>query len=285
MENSSLQKFSLIIATIHRESELNRFLKHLRSQNYPNLEVLIVDQNADDRVQRVISQYPDLSILRLTSKPGVSRARNVGLKHATGDIIGFPDDDCCYKLPVLAQVNQYFNQHPRVAAVTGRSITEEAGQKIWKWDTDPGRITKDNIWLRLNSNSLFIRKNLAEPVPEFNEILGVGAGTPFGAAEEVDFVLKLIERGLDVEFEPELIVWHPDSFPDPGDEAIRKTHSYAGGDGYVIREYQYSIGFILVFLFKPFANTIRNLLTGNLFRARFMWAMFTGRIKGLIEHG
>lgn len=285
MENSSLQKFSLIIATIHRESELNRFLQHLRSQNYPNLEVLIVDQNPDDRVQRVISQFPDLPITRLTSKPGASRARNVGLKHATGDIIGFPDDDCCYKFPVLNQVNQYFHQHPQVAAVTGRSITEDAGQKIWKWDKHPGRITKNNIWLRLNANSLFIRKNLAEPVPEFNEILGVGAGTPFGAAEEVDFVLKLIERGLDVEFEPELIVWHPDSFPDPGEEAIRKTYSYAGGDGYVLREHQYSIGFILVYLIKPFANTIRNLLTGKMFRARFMWAMFTGRIKGLIEHG
>jgi glycosyltransferase involved in cell wall biosynthesis len=285
MENTCLYKFSLIIPTIRREFELDRCLHHLRSQKYSNLEVLIVDQNTDDRVERVIGQFPDLPITRFTSMPGVSRARNVGLKHATGDIIGFPDDDCCYKLPVIAQVNRYFNQHPGVTAVTGRSISNEPGQKIWKWDKNPGRITKTNIWLRMNSNSLFIRKQLSEPVPEFNELLGVGAGTPFGAAEEVDLVLKLIERDLDVEFDPELIVWHPDYFPDPGEAALRKTFSYAGGDGYVVREHHYSIGFILYFLFKPFANTIRNLLTGKMFQAKFMWAMFTGRIKGLIEHG
>ena len=87
--------FSLIIATINRSEELGLLLSSLKNQTYKNFQVIIVDQNLDNRIVSIISDYKDfLKIVHIkTNKKGVSNARNAGIELAEGDIITFPDDD------------------------------------------------------------------------------------------------------------------------------------------------------------------------------------------------
>src|SRR5579864_3540599 len=90
-------KFSLILATVGRLDEVARFLQHLGRQTYRDFELIIVDQNSDDVLERLIRQYQGcFPVLHLRSEPGLSRARNVGLQHFSGDVVAFPDDDCWY---------------------------------------------------------------------------------------------------------------------------------------------------------------------------------------------
>src|SRR5271167_276402 len=89
MGSSAALKFSLILATVGRTSELRPFLEHLQEQSHKNFELIVVDQNADGRLLPLIepckSRFP---VIHCRSAIGLSRARNVGLTLVSGDIIG-----------------------------------------------------------------------------------------------------------------------------------------------------------------------------------------------------
>src|SRR5271163_3547497 len=103
---------SLIIATVGRVEELDCMLASVAAQRFENVEVIIVDQNSDDRVNRVLKRWSaSLSCSQVRSTRGLSRARNLGLQLASGDIVGFPDDDCWYPEDLLLRVREWFDQH------------------------------------------------------------------------------------------------------------------------------------------------------------------------------
>lgn len=57
---------------------------------------------------------------------GVSAARNAGLDCITGDIVGFPDDDCHYADDTLANVVAAFRDTPGLSGIVGRCVTPQA---------------------------------------------------------------------------------------------------------------------------------------------------------------
>lgn len=275
-------RISLVLATKGRDTELIKFLDHLQAQTYANYELIIVDQNTDDRVMNIVDEKKHLNILYFKSDPGLSKARNIGLKHISGEIIGFPDDDCWYDKDILKKVNEFFGAHPEFEALTGK-CTGETGGNLWKWDKKSGKIDKINVWKRANSNSMFARFETIEKGISFNEKLGVGSGTPWGSGEEIDFILQVLARGGQVFYDPSFIVFHEDTFPRGDELAIQKAYSYACGMGYVLRINDYSIVIKLEYLARPFLNTIYSVLRGDIYRTRFKWAMFRGRVKGILS--
>jgi Glycosyltransferases, probably involved in cell wall biogenesis len=91
-------KFSLIMATYGRSNEIENFLISLKNQTYKNFELIVIDQNDDDKAYKIIKKFQnDINIIYLkVSFKGLSKARNYGLNYASGQIIAFPDDDCEY---------------------------------------------------------------------------------------------------------------------------------------------------------------------------------------------
>ena len=91
-------RFSLIMGTYGRGEVICGFLESLKNQNYDNFELIVVDQNPDDQVEKICRGYSSHFEIKYleTDKPGLSHARNIGLKHISGDIVTFPDDDCEY---------------------------------------------------------------------------------------------------------------------------------------------------------------------------------------------
>src|SRR5450756_1841604 len=118
-------RFSLIVATLQRTTELRRLFASLERQAYRDFEVIVVDQNPDDRLLPIIGAFAaKLTIRRLTCAPGLWRARNVGLREAKGDIVSFPDDDCWYDGGLLAIVNQRLTDHPEWDGVLGDAVDQ-----------------------------------------------------------------------------------------------------------------------------------------------------------------
>ena len=102
-------RFSLVVATLGRTTELQKLLKSLDQQTHRDFEIIVVDQNTDDRLLPVLSTFENrMEVRRLISVPGLSRARNVGLGTITGNVVCFPDDDCWYPSDLLARLNQLF---------------------------------------------------------------------------------------------------------------------------------------------------------------------------------
>jgi glycosyltransferase involved in cell wall biosynthesis len=110
---SSMPRFSLIVATRDRTSELSRFIASLRSNSLQDFELIVVDQNDDDRLGSILADALPFDQLRVIRCPiGVSRARNAGLDAARGEILAFPDDDCWYPNDILQSVSTWFESHP-----------------------------------------------------------------------------------------------------------------------------------------------------------------------------
>ena len=71
---------SLVVATVNRVKELGRLFGSLEKQSNSSFEVVLVDQNHDDRLASLIANYASsFPIHHLRSAPGLSKSRNVGL--------------------------------------------------------------------------------------------------------------------------------------------------------------------------------------------------------------
>lgn len=97
-------RISLVLATVGRTDELSVALDSIALQSEHPAEVIVVDQNGDDRLVPIVQRAREqgLVIHHLHSQPpALSRARNVGLNAAVGDVVAFPDDDCWYEPTTL----------------------------------------------------------------------------------------------------------------------------------------------------------------------------------------
>lgn len=230
------KKISLIMATINRKIEVEKMLISLEKQTYKNFEVIIIDQNKENFLEDVIKNFLCLDIKHIRiNKKGLSLARNIGLKCISGEIVGFPDDDCQYKDETLEEVNKFFYEHNTIEAVTGtiiRDINQKKGDEIVFVD-------KYSIWKKGISYTMFFRKNVVDKIGEFDEVLGVGSGTPFGSGEETDYMLRIIERKIPFCNTNKILVYHPDEKWD-SDTIHKKVYSYAKGRIYVLKKHNYS---------------------------------------------
>jgi hypothetical protein len=182
----------------------------------------------------------------------------------------------------IEQVIACLHDRPERSGIAGRTLAQAALRPLWRWDSQAGPITRRNIWRRVNSNSIFLRRSVFNGGLRFDERLGVGAGTPWGSAEEVDLVASALRAGHLMEFVPNLIVFHSNEFPNFGDAEIEKAYRYACGMGYVLAKHTFPADLIILEILRPLASAVRAALAGENYKARFMAAIARGRLRGLM---
>ena len=280
-------KISLILATWNRTEEVHRLLESLARQTYRNFEVVMVDQNSDDRLADLVATYRSrFELARVKAPPrGHAAANNVGLPFVTGDIIGFLDDDCWYPRETLSSLVANFLGRPGFGAITGREASSEQEVTNARFDLEAGEVTLWNIWRRHISFTMFFRSAELGDL-RFNESLGTGAGTRWGAGEETDYLLRFMEMGHRVYYDPDLVVCHPDWGLGPFTPAYyRKARSYGMGMGRLLRTYRFPAPIILKYLVRPLGGMVLYAVTGRFQRARYYFAMLCGRLGGWILSG
>ena len=278
-------KFSLVLATRGRVLELHRFLDALERQTYRDFELLVVDQNPDDRLVRILTcPQTRFRISHLRSKPGLSRARNLGLQFAHGDIVAFPDDDCWYSPDLLERVHDSFRGHPDADGLTGRCIDSTGRNSQGKWDKTPGWITPFNLFKRCNSNTMFLRHLVIERVGNFDETLGVGAQTPWGAGEETDYILRALTTGLIVFYSPAIQVYHDHRSQWLDRTQLARSLAYSRGFGRVLRKHRYSLWFVAYQVSRPLGGIFLALIRGRLAQVRYHALASIGRLQGWAAH-
>jgi glycosyltransferase involved in cell wall biosynthesis len=268
--------FSLVVATVGRTDEVRRLFESLCSQTYTDFETIIVDQNTDGRLDQLIQRYQRKLILRYLSaeKRGHAHANNVGLDYVTGDVIGFPDDDCWYPTNLLENVAQILSQHPEFDGVSGREITG-------KWHRKAGPVGRLDLWRRHISFTLFYRRSLIEGLT-FDESLGIGAGTKWGSGEETDFLIRAMQRGA-IFYDPSLRVGHPAWAAAPYSEEIRrKARSYGVGMGHLLKMHGYPLHFAAWQCCRPLVGAMLSAARGRFAQSRYHLAILAGRAEGWV---
>lgn len=278
-------RFSLIVATLNRSDELGRLLESLNRQDYRDFEVIVIDQNSDDRLVPILRPFENrLEIRRLVSAPGLSRARNLGLRGITGEVVGFPDDDCSYPEDVLTRVNQALTDNPRWQGVIGDSV-DISGQPTLPWRDRKGKLTLPMCWRRAVTYAFFLRSSVIKAIGGFDEKLGPGAGVPWISGEDNDLLLRGLKADYYVEYDPGLHIHHPKMFPAFDQSGWAKRRGYALGDGYLLRKHPMPLWWDLLFFSVPVCRALLAAVRLKRNETYFHWLTFSGRWKGFISAG
>jgi GT2 family glycosyltransferase len=268
-----LPSFDLVVATVGRVGELARLLASVEAQSLPRVRVVVVDQNEDNRLTKVLDGR-DLDLLHVRSEPGLSRARNAALDHLDADVVAFPDDDCVYPPGLLQRVAERLAVDPGLDGLTGRA-EGSSGASSASWKADPAVLTDDNLWNRAISYTIFLRRTVVERVGAFDERLGLGSPEPWASGEEIDYLVRAIRGGARIEYDPSLVVSH-DVRPDDDRIGARDGATV----GYLLRKHGYSKTSVARMLVRPLGGIVVSLAGLDTVRASYHAATLRGRIRG-----
>jgi len=153
---------------------LEQTIDSVLSQNYSNLEYIVIDGGSTDGTVTIIKKY-EKYLTYWESQPdrGQSHAINKGVKRATGEIINWLNSDDYYEPDALKIVNEAF-QNTSINCFTGRSnIFNERGIiKISKGaDIYQNNLAKTIGWARIDQPETFFRKEVWDNVGMLNEHL------------------------------------------------------------------------------------------------------------------
>src|SRR5664279_1181756 len=269
---------SLIVCSVDRVSELAKLLASLERQTSHDFEVILVDQNRDERLLSVLRAHPALSIRHLRSERGLSRSRNVGLRFACGDIIAIPDDDCWYPETLVASVVAWFGAHPDFHGLS--TIKKDAdGKPVGpKWPRSAREIVLANVFECAISSTIFLRRSVVESVGDFNQAIGVGARSAYQAGEETDYLLRALKAGFRLWYEPALTVHHP---PLNSIDRLRSTsYPFALGAGYVLRIHGFSLWYFLRVLARSLGGALVSCMKVDFENARIYLIRAAGQFRG-----
>ncbi|HJV52175.1 MAG TPA: glycosyltransferase family A protein [Noviherbaspirillum sp.] len=277
----SAPDISLVLATVGRTEELDRMFASLAAQTFRAFEVIVVDQNADERLLPHLerARRNGLSIRHLRqARPNLAAARNAGIGAATGRWVGFPDDDCWYAPDLLQRVMNRFCREDGPAGVVVRWVEQEeqpmfAVNLTWERSCAFRDIPVSSI-------TLFCSRTLCNDIGGFDSRLGVGQW--FGAGEETDFVLRALRAGALFTYEPQAEVHHAVSpeVRDATPQARLAIRCRARGTGALYAKHSLPLWVIARGLIAP---VLRPLLKGAFGTDLALGcAVVLGRLDGLI---
>ena len=199
-----LPKVSVVVCTYNGSRTLQGCLESLRALDYPDYEVIIVDDGSTDGVCDIAARYPVFRYFRQKNR-GLSVARNVGAQLAAGTIVAYTDDDCVVDEHWLRYLVQAMEDQ-QVEGIGGPNITPESDGWTAKCvAASPG-----------NPSHVMIDDHRAEHIPGCNMafkrdiLLGIGGfdGQYRVAGDDVDFCWRLQDAGYKIGYAPGAMVWH-----------------------------------------------------------------------------
>ena len=270
---------TIIVPTVNRNNEFTRFINSLLIQTteLSQIELIIVDQNKDDRISKIINSLNCLKIIHLrVGKIGLSYAKNQALSKINGLFCCYLDDDCWLDKNALKFL---FSQLKLINPFEGllmKAVTPEGKFLV------PGKLRDGFILNEKNLLEAFYAPQIAQVYPTivvknlqgFNENLGIG--TQFGSAEDTDLLVRALKCNIRFKYIEKVIIFHPEF--DNRSSAFRKRYQYGLGFGALCRIHNLKTYF--------FIKLLRSMV-GFLMFLPFNWKtsfsyFFTliGRLKG-----
>ncbi len=143
-ENHSPLKISMITPNYNGAKFLEKTIQSVLSQEYPNLEYILVDGASTDNSMEIVNRYSNHFAKIISEKDqGHAHALNKGFRLSSGDILCWVNSDDFLLPGALQRVNRVFSTFPEVKWLTGRPTTADEQGTL-----DPRRPIRKWSWLR-----------------------------------------------------------------------------------------------------------------------------------------
>ena len=157
-------KFSIITATYNREKTIKRSIESTKSQDYKNVELVMIDGASSDKTVEAAKPYLTKNDILISEKDkGIYDALNKGIENSTGEIIGFlHSDDIFSTKSVLSMIASVFKEND-VDLVYGDASFfkgKNINKSIRKYKSD--KLSKKNLaWGKMPAHTaMFFKKEI-----------------------------------------------------------------------------------------------------------------------------
>jgi GT2 family glycosyltransferase len=196
-------RVSVVVCTYNGGRTLDQCLRSLLALDYPDYEVIVVDDGSQDDTGEILARFPAVHAVR-QANAGLSAARNVGLWAASGAVVAYTDDDCFADPDWLTHL-VYQLETSGADAVGGPNLSPEDGRLAACVAAAPGQPTH-----------VLVSDQVAEHIPGCNMAFrrqALAAINGFDpqyrkAGDDVDLCWRLQQAGLWITFAPGAFVWH-----------------------------------------------------------------------------
>ena len=190
----------LAVATYNSVSTIVSCVESLVATEYPDKEIIIVDDGSTDETLEVLKKYPVKVIQQ--NHQGVSAARDNAFRNSTGEIVAYTDSDCMVDKQWVNELIKPFSDS-QVGAVTGKTIFQTDSRctsRIRSLDIEE-RYTKRNTYTGLaNGTNCAIRKKILEEIGGFNP--------EWFHAEDTEVSYRILQKGFKIYYQSTAIVRH-----------------------------------------------------------------------------
>lgn len=129
-----LPKISVIVPSFNQADFLDRTLKSVVNQNYPNLELIVIDGGSKDHSVEIIKKYESKISFWVSEKDsGQSNAINKGFAKASGDLMGWLNSDDCYNPGAFYQLAKAYNEHKNKNFFYGDALTIHVDDTVFEY--------------------------------------------------------------------------------------------------------------------------------------------------------
>jgi len=196
-------RISVVVCSFNGARTIRDCCEGLRRLEYPDLEVIVVDDGSTDGTWRIVAEY-GFRVIR-TGNCGLSSARNTGGAAATGEIVAYLDDDARpdphwahYLATAFLGTDHGCIGGPNLAPAGDGPVADCV-------DRSPGNPThvllSDSEAEHVPGCNLAVRRSVLQAVGGFDPQFRI-------AGDDVDFCWRLRESGFTIGFCPGAMVWH-----------------------------------------------------------------------------
>ena len=203
-------RVSIVIPTLNEEKTIAPTLRSLLNQDYDGkYEIIVVDGNSTDRTKKIVSSFikknKNIKLFSETGKPNIARARNIGIKHAKGEIIAFIDAGRVAPRNWLRKIVDCFKRENIEGLGGGFKLPRKKLNAIEKF-TGLDKIYRTNQQKKYTDivctgNAAFLKRTIKK-VGGFDEQFDK-------RGENTDFCYKVNGKIL---FKPDIFVYYNDSY-------------------------------------------------------------------------